>query len=110
MEIPQIVLGIILFFLAIALGVYTCFAARCKGPIFTNTFIWSSPQERKKANIRAEYHQAAIVFGCLSMICCLLAVYVLAHWQWLFVLMWLAVFFTVVYAIVSSIKMKKRGN
>ena len=110
MQNHQIILGSILFVLSIGLSVYAFFAAHCKGPILTNTFIFSSPEARKKANIKAEYNQAAIVFGCMSLIFCLLALYVLSHWKWLFVLIWLAVIFTAVYAIISSIKTKKKRD
>lgn len=50
MEIGRLIVGIVCCVIAVALGIYVSFTLRQKGPIFSNTYLWLSKEEREKAD------------------------------------------------------------
>lgn len=104
MGIGTIVTGCFTGIIAILLGIYVSFTARNRGPIFSNTYIWLTKEERNKADKNAEYRLVTNVFGCLSAIFGLLTVNILTSWAWSYILMWILIGFVIIYAIVDSIK------
>lgn len=104
MGTTRIVTGSILILIAIALGIYVSFTLRRKGPIFSNTYLWLSKEEQKKADKKAEYKLVSVIFGCLAGVSALLALYTFTLWNWAYILMWAALAFTMIYAIADAVK------
>ena len=104
MDIAQVVSGSITGIIAILLGVYVSFTARCKGPILSNSYIFASKDERKRIDVKVEYKLITVIFGCLSGIFALLSLYIFTQFKWLYVLMWILIVFVIVYAIVDTVR------
>lgn len=66
MNIMQWIAGVICGIITLLLIVYVSFAIRQKGPVLTNTYLWSSDKEKKTINKAEEYHIASVVFSCLA--------------------------------------------
>ena len=77
MSVSRIVMGCIISAIAVALGIYTFFAAQCKGPILSNSYLLLSKEERMRADKKAEYKLVTVVFGCLAAAFALLALWIL---------------------------------
>ncbi|MDZ5000940.1 DUF3784 domain-containing protein [Clostridium perfringens] len=108
METWRIVSGCIVGFIAIALVVYVSFTIRCRGPIFSNSYLWLSKEERKKADKKAEYKLVTVVFACLAAVFALLSLHIFTLWKLPYILMWFVIGFVIVYAIVDAVKTEKR--
>lgn len=107
METKEIVTGIILFSISAAAFVISYFQFREKGFLFNNAYIWASPKERKTMDKKPHYRQSGIVFALVGLIFLLNAVEVLAASGWLpYVILGIGIF-TIIYAVVSSIKIEK---
>ena len=108
MELSQIIVGIIVSLISIFLFIYISFTAHCKGPIFSNTYLWLSKEERKKVDKRSEYKLVTLIFGCLAIIFALLSIYIFTRWAWSYVLMWALIVFVIIFAIVNSVKTERK--
>ena len=108
MELSQIIVGIIVSLISIFLFIYISFTARYKGPIFSNTYLWLSKEERKKVDKRSEYKLVTLIFGCLAIIFALLSIYIFTRWAWSYVLMWALIAFVIIFAIVNSVKTERK--
>jgi hypothetical protein len=75
MGINNIIEGCILGLITIILGIYVSFTLRGKGPILSNTYIYSSKKEREKIDKKAEYKLVSIIFGGLAISFSLLTLY-----------------------------------
>ena len=104
---PRIIIGCIIALLAVLLGIYAVLASRKKGPIFSNTYIFLSPEEKKRADKAAEYKLVTVIFAGLSGVFALLALNIFTGWKWAYILMWAAVVFVVVYAVADAVKTEK---
>lgn len=104
MERGQIIAGSIVGFIALLLWIYVTFAARYKGPILSNTYIFASKEEREKIDVKAEYKLITMIFTGLAIGFSSLALYILTKVKWLYVVMWVFMIFTAIYAIVDTIK------
>ena len=112
MSIGDIIGGGFMIAIAAACGYYTALTARCKGPILSNPWIFMSKEEREKelakVDIKAEYRQLTIIFGCLTLIFGYLgAIFLFPHELPMFPL-WILSAFMVIYAIGSGIKFMKK--
>lgn len=108
MGIERIIGGCILGLIAIVFGIYVSFTVREKGPILSNTYMFSSKKERERIDKKAEYKLVSIVFGCLTISFSLLTLYTFTLWKWVYGLFWGVVAFVVVYAIIDAIKTIKK--
>lgn len=106
MSVSRIVMGCIISAIAVALGIYTFFAAQCKGPILSNSYLLLSKEERMRADKKAEYKLVTVVFGCLAAAFALLALWIFTGWDILSIPFGVVIAFAVVYAIVDAIKQK----
>ena len=89
---------------AVILAIYVSYTARQKGPILSNSYLWLSEDEKKKADTKAEYRTLTIVFGSLSMICFMLTLSIVTIWKWPMKIMWALLAFVLVYAVYDAIK------
>lgn len=104
MEFGEIISANITGIIAIALFVYVSFTIREKGPIFSNTYLFASKEERKHMDVKAEYHLVTVVFGLLAMVFLLITVYIITS---IVLLQGIAIalcVYLMVYVIVQSIK------
>ncbi len=104
MDTGRIVLGCILAAITLALGSYTGFAARCKGSLLNNSWLWASPEERKKLDLPKEYRQTAIVFAFLTSLTGMLTLYAFTGWHWPLTAEAGLTVAVLIYAIVSSMR------
>jgi hypothetical protein len=100
----QLVLGILTALIALGSCVYASFTARGKGPILNNTYLWGTPEEKRRADKKAEYRQVTVVFFGLALLFGLLALQIFTLWKVLWIPMGITVAFLVVYAVVSSVQ------
>ena len=97
------IMGCIVALIAVLLAVYVSFTARKKGPVFSNTYLWASKEERERTK-NDEYRLVNIVFGCLALVFALLSLYIFTSWAWANILMWILIVCVVVFAIADSVK------
>lgn len=102
----DIFLTIILIVIAIGFFVIAIFQFREKGFLFNNAYIYASKEERNKMNKKPYYRQSAIVFTLLGVVFVLNALEVFFKTDWLFYAIIIVIVITIVYAVVSSIKIK----
>lgn len=104
MQTEQLVAGGFTGLLSLLLALYLSFTLRCKGPIFSNSYLRMAPEERKKANKKAEYRQVSIVFGALFGVFTCLTIHIFTRAQWSLVLSWVFIVLALAYALVKSFK------
>ena len=109
MELVNIIFGVIHLAISAGCGTYTCVAARRKGPLISNPWLFMPKEMREKrlaelsdADLGAEYRQLAIVFGFLTLIFAYLGLRELLPFDLPGFPVWIMVAALVVYAIVSS--------
>lgn len=110
MDTVKVVIGSIIGFIAVLLGVYVSFTARGKGPILSNSYIFASDEEKRRMDIKQEYRLVTIIFGCLTGIFSLLSLFIFTEFKFFLVLMWILIVFVTVYAIVDTVKSEKNKN
>lgn len=93
--------------ISVILFIYVFFAARCKGPVLSNTYLFASKEERSKIDKKAEYHMVSVVFGILAAIFAFLTVYIITLWNICLYIVWALVVCVIVYAIKEGIKTEK---
>ena len=112
MTVGSIIGGGIFLVIAAACGFYTSLAARCKGPLLSNPWIFMSKEEREKelakVDIKAEYRQLAVIFGCLTLLFGYLSASFLLPRELPMFPLWIIAAVMVVYAIGSSLKFMKK--
>lgn len=107
----NIVCGMITGLAAVVLYVYVSFTARCRGPILSNTYLFASAEERKKLDIKAEYHLVTVVFSILATVFAFMTVFIFTEWNWCLYVVAALIIFVLIYAIREGIKteaMKKQ--
>lgn len=100
--------------LLISIGAFilSYFQFKEKGFLLNNAYIWASREERKKMNHNKEskrphYRQSGFVFMFLGISFLLFAAYMVVSWTWLLAIFWVSVILTVIYAVVSSVRMEQ---
>ncbi len=79
-----------------------------KGFLFNNAYIYASKKERKNINKKPHYRQSAIVFALLTMIFIVIELEILLDTGWLNWLEGGLVAVTLVYVVVSGVKMERK--
>lgn len=100
----EVVTGSFTCAISVVLAIYASFTARQKGPILSNSYLWLSEEEKKKADTKAEYHMITIVYGCLSIIFLLLTISIFSPWKWPMKMNWALTAFVIIYAVYESIR------
>ncbi len=104
MSVVQICTALFTALLAAGTGFYAVCAAKRKGPILSNTWLWSSRTEREKLDKNKEYRLLARIFGGLSMAFTANTLYILTDARWLLSFFWLILGAVGVYAVYDSIR------
>lgn len=103
-DIFFIVSAIILFFLSFV-------QFREKGFLLNNSYIWASKKEREEMDANKEakrphYRQSGYIFMLLGVSFAVNSLYCFLNLHWLLILFWILIAVTLIYAVVSSIKME----
>ena len=106
----EIIIASILFAVSVFLFLMSVRSFMEKGFLFNNAYIYASKQEREKMNKKPHYRQSAIVFLLLGIVFLLLALAVLLEAYWISFVGVAVVIITLIYAIVSSITIKKSNK
>ena len=108
----QIISGIILLLSAGVMFFYISFTARKKGPIFTNTYLLFSEEERQKMNIDkdAEYRLVTVICSLIGAALIMGAIYAFSDRNLFFALSIACLVAAVIYAVYSAIKANHRSK
>lgn len=108
MDTTRIITGAILGLISLLCLIYVSFTARGKGPIFSNSYIWASQQEREKINKKAEYKLLTIIVSGLAVMFSFLAIYTFTESMLALIVVVLSVVFVIIYAIVDTVRCSKQ--
>lgn len=97
----------VLFLVSAGLFLFSFRSFREKGFLFNNAYIYASKEERETMDKKPYYRQSAIVLLLLGIMFALNAVQVLLGIDWLFWLFLLTAAVTIVYAVVSTVRIQK---
>lgn len=106
MEISEILVLAFLFLLMAASFGISFFQFQEKGFLFNNAYLYASEEERRTMNKKPYYRQSGIVFFLVGFIFLLNILELLLAMSWLFYLMLLLCAISLIYAIISSIKIE----
>ena len=100
----------LIFCLAVSVGSFavSILQFRGKGPLLNNAYLYATPRERKNMDTRPHYRQSGVVFALIGVIFLLNALMIVTGWKWLMILVILIAIGSVVYALVSSIRIEQR--
>ena len=103
--------GIFFAVLAIIFFVLSFLQVREKGFLLNNAYIWASKKEREsmdtnKEEKRPHYRQSGCTFLLLGVSFATNALYCFLNLRWLLILFWILIAVTLIYAVISSIKME----
>ena len=106
-------MGNIIFAIILTIAAIVCFVFSCRqynetGYLLNNVYIYASKQEREKMDQKPYYRQSAVIFLMVGVIFLILAADMYFRTTWLVYCSVLWAVLTVVYAIVSSIWIKKK--
>ena len=104
----EIIVSIILFAISIFAFIMSIRSFMEKGFLFNNAYIYASKQEREKMDKKPYYRQSSIVFLLLGLIFLLNALATFFKANWIFYIVVVVVIITIIYAVVSSIKIEKK--
>lgn len=106
MEISKILVLAFLFLLMAASFGISYFQFQEKGFLFNNAYLYASEEERRTMNKKPYYRQSGIVFFLVGIIFLLDILELILAMSWLFYLILLLCAITLIYAIISSIKIE----
>ena len=113
MEPAEIIICII--FLALSAGSFfiSYFQFREKGFLFNNAYLWATRDERRRMDENREskrphYRQSGFAFMFIGILCLIFAAYIAADRIWLLFAFGLVLIITIVYAVVSSVKIERQ--
>lgn len=110
MDTAQIIFIAISFLLSIISFFIAFRQYKEKGFLLNNTFIYASKEERRRMNKKPYYRQSAIAFAIIGIMFFVTALMTITNLDWLsFVLIGL-VMIAIIYAIVSSVLMGRKGR
>lgn len=81
-----------------------------KGFLFNNAYIFASKQEREKMDKKSHYRQSGIVFVMIGMIFLINSIEMILETGWLNYVVISFVVIAVIYAIVSSVVIERKGS
>lgn len=103
--VPSQIAGVIISgLITLALFVYVSFAARGKGPLLSNKYIFASKEERRNMDVKAEYKLVSIIFILLGIGFLLITINIIVSKAWLFYSAAAIFLLSAIYAIADTIK------
>lgn len=112
MNSGQIVCSIIFLILAIGAFIISYLQFREKGYLFNNAYFWATREERQRMDENKEskkphYRQSGFAFIFIGISILTFAAYIATSWIWMYIAFWMFIIITIVYAIISSIKIEQ---
>lgn len=107
MDPARIIGGCIFGIPALLLAIYVSFTVRCKGPIFSNAWIFLTSEQKKREDKRPHYKLVSIVFGGLALALAFMSLGVFADWDWCSIVAGILIAAVLIYAIADAIKTEK---
>ncbi len=104
----EIVAIVVLLILSIIAFIISVRSFREKGFLFNNAYLLASEQERERLNKKPYYRQTGIVFLLIGILFVLNAVEVFLNTGWIYYIIAVVVIGTIIYAIVSGIKIESQ--
>lgn len=101
---------IILFLISLAAFTISIRSFMEKGFLFNNEYIYATDTERAKIDKKPYYKQSAVVFLLIGSIILLNAINLFFQKNWIFGIVIVIIFTTIIYAVVSSILIQKHKN
>lgn len=104
MSTGEIVIFIILLLISVGAFIISGFQFKERGFLFNNAYLYASKEERARMNKKPHYRQSAVIFLLLGIIFFFNAIGILVTW-----FTYLSIFLvivTIIYAVVSSAKIK----
>lgn len=106
----NIIIAMLCFVLAAASLVYVIFAAKKRGPILSNVFLFASKEQRNSMDTDQLYKECRNIFSFIFFVWVNVGLFVLAGLKLFLYGAYFFLFILVVYAIVISIKSLKDGK
>ena len=107
MEPGRVIVAAVFGILALLLMVYVSFAARGKGPILSNAWLFLTPEQKKREDKRPHYRLVTVVFGLLALAFLFLALQVLTDRSWCGIVAGVLIAADLIYAIADAVKTEK---
>ena len=108
MTLAKILIAVVIFLIAIGSFVISFLQFNERGFLFNNAYLYASKEEREKMDKKPHYRQSGFVFVFIGIIFLLNGIELILETGWLFYVVLIVTFITIVYAIVSSIKIEKK--
>ena len=106
----DMIFALITGILSVVLYIYVSFAARGKGPILSNTYLFATKEERKKMDLKAEYRLATVVYSLVATAFALLTVFIICEKDLVLFLAVAVLAAALVYAVRESAQTVKTEN
>ena len=106
----EIIIACILFLISGGVFVMSILSFMQKGFLLNNAYIYASKEERKQLDKKPHYRQSAIVFLFLGVAFLLLGIMMLTKAYWLFYIAIGVAILTIIYAVVSGIKIENQED
>ncbi|MBR5271904.1 MAG: DUF3784 domain-containing protein [Clostridia bacterium] len=106
----HIVVALVLVAVALVLAYLSIRSFMGKGLLLNNSYLYASKQERERMNKKPYYIQSGVVFALFAVLMLVNAVEALLHTTWLFIVVMALVVVTTLYAILSSMLIKKNNK
>ena len=106
----NIITAIIIGLASIGCFVISYFQFRKKGYLFNNSYIFASNGERENVDKTPYYFQSGIIFTLLGLVFLVNTIDAILETSWLFYVSLGIIVIAIVYAIISSILIKKKKN
>lgn len=106
-EIMEVVIALVISAVSF---VISYFQFRQKGFLFNNAYIYASKKERNNMDTRPHYRQSGIVFTLVGILFLLNGIGIICKKDWMFSIALVIGVFTIIYAIVSSIMIGRKGK
>ena len=103
-RICEIIFGL----LALLSFVISWLQFREKGVLLNNAYLYASPEKRKTMDKTPHYRQSAIIFLLLGFVCAFLALGWITERKWLNWIAGAPMATSIVYAVVSSVRIEKK--
>jgi hypothetical protein len=106
----HIIVALVLVAVALVLAYLSIRSFMGKGLLLNNSYLYASKQERERMNKKPYYIQSGVVFALFAVLMLVNAVEALLHTTWLFIVVMALVVVTTLYAILSSMLIKKNNK
>ena len=106
----KIVLALLVFIIAGIMAILSFQSFKERGFLLNNAYIYATEEERKTMDTKPHYRQSAIVFCLISIVFIIIGLSIVSHNYRLELLEIPLVAGTIIYAVVSSVKINKKAG